>query len=386
MMRSMHLLVSLIDRCRRNALAVVITAILLGIFAVTYAAGHLGLSSETDLLFSSDLPWRQRAAAFKAEFPQFQNLLVAVIDAREPEEAEATAAALEQALLADRANFERVQRPDASPFLRQEGMLFLDRDKLESTVNRIIDAQPFLGTLANDPSARGLFGALGRLGEGIERQQANSAAHQNALLAFHDAIADALDGHPRPLSWMRLLAGDTADSGPYKFVLAQPRLNHAEIEPGGAALRAMREAAKTLEFVRSGEARVRITGSVALADEEFASVAEGAVTGLIGSTVLITLWLFLAVHSWRLIAAILMTLALGLMLTLFFAAAAVGTLNLVSVGFGILFVGIAVDFAIQFGVRYREMRLLFPEPARALAETGRRVGGQILVASAATAA
>ena len=81
-----------------------------------------------------------------------------------------------------------------------------------------------------------------------------------------------------------------------------------------------------------------------------------------------------------------MTLGVGLMLTLLFAATAVGTLNLVSVGFGILFVGIAVDFAIQFSVRYREMRLLFPEPARALAETGRRVGGQILVASAATAA
>jgi len=101
---------------------------------------------------------------------------------------------------------------------------------------------------------------------------------------------------------------------------------------------------------------------------------------------LIALWLFLAVHSWRLIAPILMTLAFGLMLTLLFAATAVGTLNLVSVGFGILFVGIAVDFAIQFSVRYREMRLLFPDPARALAETGRRVGGQILVASAATAA
>src|ERR1044071_3151620 len=208
MMRPMHLLVSLIDHCRRNALAVVVTAILLGIFAVTYAAGHLGLSSETDLLFSQDLPWRQRAAAFKAEFPQFENLLVAVIDAREPEEAEATAAALEQALLADPANFERVQRPDAFPFLRKEGMLFLDSSKLGATLDRAVEAQPFLGTLANDPSARGLFAALGRRGQGIERQQANSAAHQNALSAFHDAIADALDGHPRPLSWMRLLAGD----------------------------------------------------------------------------------------------------------------------------------------------------------------------------------
>ena len=364
----------------------VITAIFLGMFAVTYAAGHLGLSSETDLLFSSDLPWRQRAAAFKAEFPQFQNLLVAVIDAREPEEAEATAAALEQALLADRANFQRVQRPDASPFLRQEGMLFLDRDKLEATLNRIIEAQPFLGTLASDPSARGLFAALGRLGEGIERQQANSAAYQTALSAFHEAIADALAGRPRPLSWIRLLAGETADAGPYKFVLAQPRLDHAEIEPGGAALRAMRDAAKKLEFVRSGEARVRITGSVALADEEFATVAQGAVEGMVASTLLITLWLFLAVRSWRLIVPILGTLGLGLALTLFFAAAAVGTLNLISVGFGILFVGIAVDFAIQFGVRFRETARLTPDMALALAQTTRRAGGQILLAAAATAA
>ena len=248
-------------------------------------------------------------------------------------------------------------------------MLFLDRDKLEATLDRIIDAQPFLGTLANDPSARGLFAALGRLGQGVERQQANSAAYQTALSAFHDAIADALDGHPRPLSWMRLLAGDTADSGPYKFVLAQPRLNHAEIEPGGAALRAMRDAAKKLEFVRSGEARVRITGSVALADEEFATVAQGAVEGMVASTLLITLWLFLAVRSWRLIVPILGTLGLGLALTLFFAATAVGTLNLISVGFGILFVGIAVDFAIQFGVRFRETARLTPDMALALAQT-----------------
>jgi hypothetical protein len=115
-------------------------------------------------------------------------------------------------------------------------------------------------------------------------------------------------------------------------------------------------------------------------------VAKGALAGLIGSVALISLWLFLAVRSWRLIVPILATLALGLVLTLGFAAAAVGTLNLVSVGFGILFVGIAVDFAIQFCVRYREMRWRFGDAAAAMSETGRRVGGQILVAAAATAA
>ncbi len=73
------------------------------------------------------------------------------------------------------------------------------------------------------------------------------------------------------------------------------------------------------------------------------------------------------------------------MLTLLFAAVAVGTLNLVSVGFGILFVGIAVDFAIQFSVRYRERRFEYPDPAEALRQTAERAGAQILVAALATA-
>jgi hopanoid biosynthesis associated RND transporter like protein HpnN len=381
------LLVGLVDFCRRNAPSVVLAGVLLVIFSGWYAAGHLGITTETDEMFAASLPWRQRAEMFKKLFPQFQDLLAAVIDAREPEEADATAAALAKALAGDREHFLSVRRPDASPFLEREGLLYLDTAQLESLIERMIDAQPFLGELAKDPSARGLFDALSLLGTGVEQGQVNLAPYRTALAGFHEAMMSALAGHPYPLSWVRLLGGELADlGGRYKFVLVQPKLDHTTLEPGGAATKAIREAASDLEFVKSGDARVRITGSVALADEEFASVAQGAATGLIGSILLIALWLFLAVHSWRLIAPILMTLGIGLMLTLLFAAAAVGTLNLVSVGFGILFVGIAVDFAIQFSVRYREMRLMFPEAARALTETGRRVGGQILVASAATAA
>jgi uncharacterized protein len=382
-----RLLVGCIDRCRRNASFVILTGLALAIFAGWYAAAHLGITTETDEMFAASLPWRQRADTFKRDFPQFQDLLVAVIDAKEPEEAEETAAALAETLAADRAHFRSVRRPDASPFLKKEGLLFLETKQLESLTERMIDAQPFLGELARDPSARGLFGALSLLGTGVEHGEVNLTPYQTALTGFHDAMANVLAGHPHPLSWVRLLGGELADlGGKYKFVLVQPKLDHTKLQPGGAATQAIRNAAANLEFVRSGEARVRITGSVALADEEFASVAEGAVAGLIGSTLLISLWLFLAVHSWRLIVPILMTLGLGLMLTLLSAAAAVGTLNLVSVGFGILFVGIAVDFAIQFCVRYREMRHAYTEPARAMAETGRRVGGQILVAAAATSA
>jgi uncharacterized protein len=382
-----RLLVQVVDFSRRHALPVVGVGVLLAVFAGWFASNHLGVSTDTDLLFKDSLPWRQQAAEMNRDFPQFRDLLVAVVDARIPEEADETAAQLAAAVSADKAHFLTVRRPDANPFLEKEGLLFLPLKQLSGLMDQTIDAQPFLGQLVADPSARGLFAALSLLGMGVTHGDADLTPYLGPIKGFHQAMADALTGHPKPLSWEKLLGGDLSElAGPYHFVLVQPHQDFGALEPGGAATQAMRDIIAALPDVKSGDARVRITGQVALADEEFASVAQGAVKGLLGSLVLITLWLFLAVHTWRLIVPILMTLMLGLMLTVLFAAAAVGTLNLVSVGFGVLFVGIAVDFAIQFSVRYREFRFETGDPAAAMIETARRVGVQILIAALATAA
>src|SRR3954454_13104014 len=382
-----RLLVGLVDFSRRHALSVMLAGILLAAFSGWFAATYLGVSTDTDQMFAESLPWRQRAMEMSKNFPQFQNLLVAVVDARVPEEADATANELVRRLKADSSDFPSVRRPDSNPFLEKEGLLFLPAQDLSALMDQTIDAQPFLGQLVADPSARGLFSALSLLGMGVTQTDADLSPYLAPIKGFHQAMADALDGHPKPLSWENLLGGGLSElAGPYHFVLVQPHQNFGALEPGGEATRVMRDVIASLPAVRAGDAHVRITGQVALADEEFATVAEGAVEGLLGSLVLITLWLFLAVHTWRLIVPILMTLVLGLMLTVLFASTAVGTLNLVSVGFGVLFVGIAVDFAIQFSVRYREYRFEIGDPAGAMRETAHRVGVQILIASLATAA
>ncbi len=383
-----RLIVGLADFSQRNALGVALGGLLLAVFSAWFAVHHLGVSTDTDLMFASSLPWRQQAEELNKDFPQFNNLLVAVIDAKEPEEADATAAALADAVAKDHMHFNTVRRPDASPFLHKEGLLFLDTKQLGDLMDRTIDAQPFLGQLVADPTARGLFSALSLLGMGVQRSDVDLSPYMASLRAFHQSMADALAGHPQPLSWQLLLGGSSLNdlAGQYKFVLVQPKLDYGALQPGGEATEAMRQIIANLEFVKAGDARVRITGQIALADEEFATVVQGMVWGLIGSVTLITLWLFLAVKTWRLIVPILATLTMGLILTLLFASLAVGTLNLVSVGFGILFVGIAVDFAIQFSVRYRERRFEYPDPMEAMRQNAHRTGIQILVAACATAA
>ncbi len=380
-------LARLVAGCVRRPWLVVALGLLLALGSLWAVRTRLGVTTDTGTLFSASLPWKQHGAELQRAFPQNEDLLVAVIDAAIPEKAEQTARDLAAALATDHTHFHSVSRPDASPYLERNAFLLLDPYKLQALLDSTIDAQPFLGQLIADPSLRGLFAALGLIAEGVKAKQANLEPFLPALRGFHRSLEQAAAGRPEPLSWERLLAGPLADmAGRFHFVLFKPKLDYSALEPGAAAGDAIRAAAGRLEFVRDGSVRVRLTGPVALNDEEFSTVAQGAVAGLVGSALLVTLWLFLAVRSWRMMVPILLTLSLGLLLTGGFAALAVGTLNLVSVAFAILFIGIAVDFAIQFCVRLRERQLHTPVLAVALVWTGARAGLSILVAALATAA
>ena len=376
----------LVAACTRNRLLVLLIAACLAAASLWATRAYLGVTTDTGGMFSASLDWKQRTDALAHLFPQNDDLIVAVISARIPEEAEATAAALAARLAADHTHFTQIRQPDTLPYLQKNAFLLIGTPDLQEILNRTIDAQPFLGQLTADPSLRGLFSALGLVVQGVARNQ-SIAGVAPALGSFHQALRSAADGHPHALSWEELLAGKLADqAGRFRFVLVKPVLDYGALEPGGEATRIVRQAAAAIPWVRSHDAQVRLTGSVVMDDQEFATVAKGAVAGLVGSLILVLAWLYLAVRSWRLMLPIMATLVLGLLLTTGFAALAIGTLNLISVAFAVLFTGIAVDFAIQFTVRLRERRVTHADLVDAMRETGRRSGAQILVAALATAA
>jgi len=376
---------ALVSFCARRRILVIVLGILLVQLSLAAASRLLGVTTDTSKMFSDSLAWKRSSQVLSTAFPQNNSLLVAVVDAKIPEEAEATAAALAAKLRAEPKLFSHVDQPDASEYLQRNAFLLIDTPQLQDLLDRTVDAQPFLGQLVADPSMRGLFSALALVAEGAQRG-IQSASLSPALQQFHISLAAAAAGHPAPLSWETLLAGPlAAQAGKYRFVLAKPKLDFGALEPGGLATDALRAAASGLPYVQAGTARVRLTGSVALDDEEFSSVAQGAVIGLGGSLLLVLVWLFAAVRSWRLMIPIALTLIAGLILTTGFAAITVGTLNLISIAFAILFVGIAVDFGIQFTVRFRERRHNHPDVLATIADTGRQSGAQILVASLATA-
>jgi uncharacterized protein len=76
----------------------------------------------------------------------------------------------------------------------------------------------------------------------------------------------------------------------------------------------------------------------------------------------------------------------GLSLTAAVGMMMVGTLNLISVYFAVLFVGLGVDFGLQYSVRYRAERHEVDGLLEALLHAGRRAGAPLTLAALATAA
>ena len=379
----------LVDASRRHAWLTVLTFALLAAACVWYTAGHLSIDADTDHMFASSLPWRQQELAANREFPQFNDVLVAVVHGPTPEETDATADALTKALQADHTHFHDASRPDADPFFRHEGLLLLSGQDLGKLLDSLLNAQPLLGPLATEPSALGLLQGVSLMAQGVRIEHADLSAYKPALEQLRQVLDAAVANHAVPLSWQNLLgvgvSGEAAGADPIRLVLIHPVMQTGALQPGLAATQALARLSASLPEVRSGRAKIDYTGSLALADVQFGALTEGIVGSTLVSLVLLALWLYLALRSWRAIVSILLTLLVGLALTLGFAAMAIGTLNLVSVSFAVLFVGLAVDFAIQFTVRLRDVRGQQPSLAGALRRTGAIAGLQITVAAAAIA-
>jgi hopanoid biosynthesis associated RND transporter like protein HpnN len=374
-------IIAIVAAVRRHAVLVILAFLLLAGAGLHYTAGHLSVDTDTNKLFAENLPWRQAQIQENRNFPQFNNVLVAVVRGATPEEAQETAAALNAALNADKTHFHDSSYQSGEAFYHEEGLLLMPPERLANQLGQIVAAQPFLGQLAADPSARGLFNGLGLIAQGVQAGT-DISAYNGALAGVEHNLQAAAAGHVQPLSWQSLLLSGT---GGAEFVVAHPVLNAGTLQPGGVATAALVRIGKTLPDVKAGRATVNYTGQIPLSDEQFASLTHGLVLGGIISLAFIALWLYLALRSWRLIVPILFTLVLGLILTIAFAALTVKVMNLISVAFAILFVGLAVDFAIQYCVRLRDVRHEVPALGDALVETARQAGGQIALAATATA-
>jgi uncharacterized protein len=372
--------------CSQNAWLVIAAGLLLAIASSWYAAAHFKMTTNMADLISNDIPWRQREAALEKAFPHFQTI-DAVINAPTPELADEATAALRQRLSQQKATFPSIQDPAGGPFFAQNGLLFLDTKNLAERMSTLTQASRLIQVLAGDSSLRGVIQALQFGLLGVQGGRITLDAMTWPLTLAANTVEQVNAGKPASFSWKDLGQGKASTPDQLlRFLTIQATLDYSALEPGQRASSAIRKAASDLDFAGKYQARLRLTGPVPLEDEEFATIKENAGLNATVTIAVVLFILWMALRWWRIIAAVFINLAVGLVITAAVGLLMVGTLNLMSVYFAVLFVGLGVDFGIQFSVRYRAERHDVDDLRAALVHAGRRAGAPLTLAALATAA
>jgi uncharacterized protein len=381
-----NIVVSIVKACTRFAPFVLALSLVLAVASSIYAVRHFAINTDINTLISADLDWRKRDIQFEQAFDR-EKLILAVVEAPTPELAGAAANALADKLKGDTKNFEAVQPLGSGEFFARNGLLFLPTEEVAKTTGQIEASAPLIEIMAGDPSIRGLTGALETGLAGVKRGQANLDNAARAFTYVSETVEKVLAKENPAFSWRELVSPKPlSDADKRSFIEIKPVIDYEALEPGKDATDAIRKAAADLKFADDYHARVRLTGPIPIANEEYSTVQDGAIINGIGTIIIVLFILWLALHSAKIIFAVFVNLFIGLTITTAVGLWLVGSLNLLSIAFAVLFVGLGVDFGIQFSVRYRSERFKNDNLAEALAEGARRSAVPLSLAAMATAA
>jgi hopanoid biosynthesis associated RND transporter like protein HpnN len=380
------IVVSIVRACTRFASFTVLIALILAVAAGFYSVRHFSINTDINTMISPDLDWRKRDNQFDAAFDR-ESTILAVVEAPTPELTSAASAALGRKLSGDTKHFESIQALGSGEFFEKNGLLFLPAAEVGRLTGQFESAAPLIEIMAGDPSLRGLTGALETGLAGVSRGQFKLDSAERPFNLISQTVENVLNKGSGTFSWRELVSDKPlTDSDRRAFIELKPILDYNSLQPGKDGTDAIRQAARDLNLAGEYGARVRLTGPVPIANEEFATVQEGVVVNGIGTVLVVLCILWMALRSPKIISAVFVNLFIGLSITTAIGLMMVGSLNLLSVAFAVLFVGLGVDFGIQYSVRYRSERFKSNDLRIALEKAAERSAVPLSLAAMATAA
>lgn len=321
--------------------------------SVHYTINNLGINTDTSTLLSQDLPFQKNRIRWEKEFPQDADTILFVVESPTAEQTSIAANSLQNSLNANQQLFEFVYIPDDNDFLKQQGLLYLEIDELDDLATKLADAQPFIGHLSQNYHLRGL---LDILGTALENTDSGLPLDLNPLLTEIDQSLLAVQSQETHfLSWQKLLdVNQSSDRNTLRSIVsAKPIANFKNLQPAKESLDFAREIIQQIQL-KDPQISIRMTGKIALAEDEMRVLAEDTVYSGLFALSLVIIVLLLALRSIKIVLCTLVVLIVGLILTAGFATLAVGHLNVLSVAFAILYIGLGVDFAIHICLCFRE--------------------------------
>ena len=358
---------------QRHARMVLATLVIASVAAAVAGTQHFSLNSDVGKLIkpSDDTRWYAQNEAHKAAFPQFENTAVIVITGP----GSAVSRASEDLLARLRASdwYHTIAAPGSESFFEEHGLYYLSLDEVSALAS---DVQGLIDLVGQLPSTD-LAGYLSLITQLIQAQQFGiDTADAVALLS--DKLNQALLNTSGPVAWFPD-ADNTADEQPRdQLIIVQGRQEFGAEAPAEAVIKATREfmAATGQQYP---EATLRLTGELAMADEEIRTALSGIQFAGLMSVVLLALILSIGVRSWSIVLVVFTLLACGVSMTTLFASLAVGSFNTLSLVFLVMFFGLGVDFALHYALRIEESLARADEQAEPLRAATDDIGSALLL-------
>lgn len=351
--------------------------------SLNYTIDNLGMNTNTTDLLSRDLPFVKMRAKLDKAFPLDASAIMVVVESPTPEQTAEAAVYVQKRLQGESQFFGSAYIPTDNAFFRQEGFLYLSLAELEGLSAKLVDAQPFIGYLSEHYHFAGLMEIIGLALQG--KEQDLSMPLDPLLNAIDQSLQATKAGQSHYLSWQQLLAEDSfGGDQTRRLVITHAHLDFKRLLPASGPMDYLHAMAAEMA-PQFPDVALSFTGEVALEHEEMETVNKGMILSSIISLILVCSALWIGLRSLRLLLFTFMALIVGLLLTAGSAALTIGHLNLISVAFAVLYIGLGVDFATHLCLRYQECRGQGMDNEQAIINSMNTVGRSLFLCALTTA-
>ena len=395
--RLLRLVTRAAARRPKGTLCLVLLSLLL--CAGLTAVGLKFKTSRADLI-DPDAIFQQRWRAFTEQFGE-QSDIVVVVESDAPARVQTALDSLGAALDAEPELFARTSWKTDVRRLRRKGLQYLSPRQLEEGLQRLESYGP---VLEGQWQRAGLESYCRRLAiharwahdQGLAEDEAQAirqaARLTESLTAFTGAPADRFDS-----PWPELLPGaaeaadaltgvryHVSDDGRMGFLTTVPATTEQDFSGSSPALTRLRTIldASRAEFpgVTFG-----LTGIPVLESDEMQRSQDDMSRASLISFAGVAFILLVGFRGFRHPMLGLLMLVVGLTWSIGYTTLAVGHLNILSVSFAAILIGLGIDFAIHYLARYLELRHSDLDLGDALEETSATVGTGLATAAITTA-
>jgi len=364
---------------RRLRGAVILFWFTLAAIGFWLSASFLGVNTDTSEMIDAGVPYRVAQTEFEKVFPNINAQILVIVRAESADALSIYSEDLASALKQSK-NVKDVTHLPSDPFFQKNGLLYLETNELEDQLSQLTEAAPLIERLALSPKTGTLFDALAQVAE-------QDTPPENAEALFK-SVAQTLEaniqGQRQPLSWQSAF-GDMETTLHQTVIAIDPVLDHTRVRPAATVQEQIDREIITTSERTNINADVFITGDPVLRSDELKSVSQGIGLAFLISFVVVGAILCVGLRSPLLVVFVLLSLIISILITSGIAALIYGQLNLVSIAFTVLMVGLGVDFAIHLLMTLQSKRQAGLSVPAAFYRTSRGIGTALVLTAPSTA-